>query len=370
MLLERIGEELFVRHQIACGDSATFQGKERDIMFVSMVEAPNSHVTKTGLMFQQRFNVALSRARDRMYLVRSVDEQMLKPDDLKAKVIRHFKDPMQGGPVNTKDALSLCDSDFEREVYGTLAERGWRVRPQVRAGDYHIDLVVEGAEDRRLAIELDGDKYHGLERWAEDYRRQLALERMGWRFWRCWGSSWTLDPEGCLADLEETLGSVGIAPLGSDAIPTIYTEHRVAGGVEDEKTEEHRIETEPELAVAQVDPEGPVKASAEPLPFSEAVRPAGIPQPAMAGDFLIEDDRVVEVGDRVVVSYNDDPGNPKTLVLTQEQDDDPNMGIIFVGRPLAKALIGQSEEEVVDLPAGDRVREATILRIEKHALAA
>jgi transcription elongation GreA/GreB family factor len=72
----------------------------------------------------------------------------------------------------------------------------------------------------------------------------------------------------------------------------------------------------------------------------------------------------------VVVSYNDDPGNPKTLLLTQEQDDDPKMGIVFVGRPLGKALIGQSEEEVVELPAGDRVREATILRIEKRALAA
>ena len=339
-------------------------------MFVSMVEAPNGHVTKTGLMFQQRFNVALSRARDRMYLVRSVDECMLKPDDLKAKVIRHFKDPMQGGPVEVKDALSLCDLGFEREVYQRLAEHGWRVRPQVKAGDYRIDLVVEGAEDRRLAIELDGDKYHGPERWAEDYRRQLALERMGWRFWRCWGSSWTLDPEGCFADLEETLRSVGIAPLGGDARPAIYTEHRAVGGVEDDETEKQWIETAPELVVAKIDPEKPSKSGAEPLPFPEAVRPAGRPQPAMAGDFLIEDDRIVEVGDRVVVSYNDDPGNPKTLVLTQEEHDDPKMGIIFVGRPLGKALMGQSEEEVVELPAGDQVRQATILRIEKRALAA
>jgi Transcription elongation factor, GreA/GreB, C-term len=117
-------------------------------------------------------------------------------------------------------------------------------------------------------------------------------------------------------------------------------------------------------------PEKQAKTGAEPMPFSEAVRPAGGPQPVTASDFLIEDDRVVEVGDRVVVSYNDDPGNPKTLVLTQEQADDPKMGMIFVGRPLGKALIGQSEEEVVELPAGDRVREATILRIEKRALAA
>src|SRR5690606_18929146 len=38
MLLERLGEAVFMRHQITCGDAATFQGKERDIMFVSMVD--------------------------------------------------------------------------------------------------------------------------------------------------------------------------------------------------------------------------------------------------------------------------------------------------------------------------------------------
>ena len=33
-------------------------------------------------------------------------------------------------------------------------------------------------DDRRLAIELDGDKYHGPDRWADDIRRQRALERL------------------------------------------------------------------------------------------------------------------------------------------------------------------------------------------------
>jgi very-short-patch-repair endonuclease len=376
MLLERIGEELFVRHQIACGDSATFQGKERDIMFISMVEAPNSHASKTGLMYQQRFNVALSRARDRMYLIRSLDQAMLKPDDLKAKVIRHFKSPMEGAPVEVEDAISLCDSDFEREVYRKLADRGWRVRPQVRAGDYRIDLVVDGAEDRRLAIELDGDKYHGPERWAEDYSRQLALERMGWRFWRCWGSSWTLDPEGCLADLEATLKSLGIAPLGGDAKLAIYTEHRVVGGVEAEEPQEELIETAAETIVPAPEQEKRTRPVVEP-PVSavapvtpKAVKLAVRAETEAAGDFLLEEDRIVEIGDRVIVMYNDDPRNPKTLVLTHQQNDDPKMGVIFVGRPLGRALIGQAEEEVVELPAGDGVREATILRIEKAALAA
>ena len=68
MLLERIGEEAYVRHDTACGDSAVFRGKERDIVLLSMVECPQTCTSKTALPFQQRFNVALSRARDREYL--------------------------------------------------------------------------------------------------------------------------------------------------------------------------------------------------------------------------------------------------------------------------------------------------------------
>jgi hypothetical protein len=37
MLLEALGEETVLRHRISCGDSATFQGNERDIVFLSMV---------------------------------------------------------------------------------------------------------------------------------------------------------------------------------------------------------------------------------------------------------------------------------------------------------------------------------------------
>jgi len=156
MLLEALGEEAVLQHRIACGDSASFQGNERDIVFLSMVADPASKQAQTALHFEQRFNVAMSRARDRIYLVRSVREEELKPDDLKAKVLRHFRDPMKGSKRPEGDAAALCDSDFERVVLRRLLERGYRVTPQVGAMGYKIDLVVEGAGDRRLAVECDG----------------------------------------------------------------------------------------------------------------------------------------------------------------------------------------------------------------------
>jgi superfamily I DNA and/or RNA helicase len=89
-LMDRIGEAAMVHHRIVCGDSATFQGDERDIAFLSMIADRNRKQSQTAMQYAQRFNVALSRARDRMVLVRSVTEEDLNPNDLKARIIRHF----------------------------------------------------------------------------------------------------------------------------------------------------------------------------------------------------------------------------------------------------------------------------------------
>ena len=74
------------------------------------------------------------------------------------------------------DVLDACDSGFEREVGRRLLARGYRARPQVRVGGFRIDFVVEGEGDRRLAVELDGDRFHGPDRWADDLRRQEQPE--------------------------------------------------------------------------------------------------------------------------------------------------------------------------------------------------
>ena len=74
MALETFGEEVVMRHRIACGDSATFRVNERDIVFLSMVSDSSKKEAQTASHFEQRFNVAMSRARDRLYLVQSVRE--------------------------------------------------------------------------------------------------------------------------------------------------------------------------------------------------------------------------------------------------------------------------------------------------------
>jgi very-short-patch-repair endonuclease len=202
----------------ACGDARTFQGSERDILFLSLVVDPSSARAVSGAMFEQRFNVAASRARDRMVLVRSVKSTDLSTKDLRLGLLQHFEKPEgEAGPAEGEDPnlIDRCTSAFERELYTALRDGGYRVLPQVPAGTHRIDLVVEGDNDLRLAIECDGDEYHGPERWATDMARQRVLERAGWTFWRCFAADWITARAAVLQELATRLDTLGIVPLGA-----------------------------------------------------------------------------------------------------------------------------------------------------------
>ena len=114
---------------------------------------------------------------------------------LRLTLLAHFENPLIGKEPEAEDLGDRCESGFERQVFGALTEAGYRVIPQVKTGAYFIDLVVEGAGDARLAVECDGDDFHGPDRWPQDMQRQRVLERAGWTFWRCFASTWRLSRE-------------------------------------------------------------------------------------------------------------------------------------------------------------------------------
>lgn len=222
-----LGAEVMLRHAIRVGEPAAFQGDERDIMFVSMV-ADRGSGGLAGLGYEQRFNVAASRARDRMVLVRSVELEDLRPGDkLRRSLIEHFQAPFAGDAALSADRRVACESPFEREMYDLLVERGYRVDTQVAVGTKRIDLVVEGGDDRRLGIECDGDRYHGPDRWPDDMARQRMLERAGWTIWRCFASRFVRDRRAVIDELVDVLTERGIAPEAGEGLPpTRHTEHR------------------------------------------------------------------------------------------------------------------------------------------------
>lgn len=229
LVAQQIPQIDIVARKIAVGPPPVFQGRERDIMMVSMVLAPGDRTAANRADIQQRVNVALSRARDRMYLFRSIAENQFSEGSLSGRIIRHFQQPFQRDAKKMQSLRDLCESGFEQEMFDELVKRGYRVQPQVPCGGYRIDFVVEGSEGRRLAVECDGDRYHGPGQWQDDMVRQRVLERAGWTFWRCFASSFIRRRDEVMQDLLATLRHLGIEPLGADFVDnSVWVHHKEA----------------------------------------------------------------------------------------------------------------------------------------------
>jgi transcription elongation GreA/GreB family factor len=108
----------------------------------------------------------------------------------------------------------------------------------------------------------------------------------------------------------------------------------------------------------------------EETPIAEApARPVIGSTTPDAGSAEQDEDRevlVVKPGDRVLISYNDEPTRQYTLTLSKTQHD-PSMLVINATAPLAQALMGCGEEDEVEIPTGGATRVVTILKIERPA---
>ena len=237
LLRAEVSERELEDRKVVCGNAYSFQGDERDVMFLSMVDSPTdgrraTRRSRDDATFQPRYNVAASRARDQLWLFHSVDLGDLHTEDLRASLITHMRHPelAQFQPLSDQRTQDLreaaarpgrarnnsprpFDSWFEVDVYLRLVERGYRVIPQYEMNGYRIDLVVEGQRGR-LAVECDGDRWHGPEQFLSDLHRQQVLERAGMQFWRVRGSTFSRDPEAALEDLWRTLDARGVYPAG------------------------------------------------------------------------------------------------------------------------------------------------------------
>jgi hypothetical protein len=227
-LYDRLGPEVMRQRRLRSGEPANFQGDERDVIVISTVVAVNPSLPSvsasrvsamTGNAAMRRINVAASRARQQMWIVHSVDPGSFPDGDLRGALIRHCHD----GATSTApaaDLLERCESQFERDVVQKIVARGYRrVSVQHSVGRYRIDIVVEGPH-ARLAVECDGDRWHGPDVWHRDRARQQVLERAHWTFERIRGSAFYLDPETALLPLWKRLTDLGI-PTGdwSDGTP-------------------------------------------------------------------------------------------------------------------------------------------------------
>ncbi|MET9825034.1 AAA domain-containing protein [Streptomyces sp. NPDC006349] len=257
LLAERLEYEQRAERRIRVGDAEDFQGDERNVMFVSCV---NSATTAAGTVpggfngktYEQRLNVAASRAQDQVWVFHSARPEQFHENDLRRRWLDHLTRPAEEdtaaveGEVRADVRHEAFDSLFQQKVYLELTARGHRVRPGYRVGRHTIDLVVEGGT-RRLAVACDGDAFADGEDASTAAARQRDLERVDWTFVRIRGSRFHLDREQALAPLWAELERLGIEPLPEQPeVPGFPAEGAdsqlpsAAGWSEDDGAEESR----------------------------------------------------------------------------------------------------------------------------------
>lgn len=216
LAIEKIDPVEYENRRILCGNSANFQGDERDIVFITLVdsneeEGPlNLKGTGKNNSSKQRYNVAVSRAKDQLWVIHSLDHNNdLKPNDMRKGLIEYAESP-KAFKEKREEIKVLADSPFEIAVVSALVDRGYNITQQWKVGAYRIDMVAI-YKDKKVAIECDGELYHsGENKIREDMERQIILERLGWKFIRIRGSEYYLNPEKAIDRVIRELNEYGI----------------------------------------------------------------------------------------------------------------------------------------------------------------
>ena len=191
------------------GTVDAFQGKERDIILYSFRYAPNSTPATLNTILREdnfghnRLNVALTRAKMKMIFFISVDVERF-PRNMLKDFLLYAK-----GSTTSEIIEEKFDSDFERDVYERMKERGYKLFPQYPACGYRIDLALF-LDNLRIGIECDGwqhyDKSGNLN--IDDIERQEVLERAGWKILRIPSTRYWKNPDACINELIEEIEKI------------------------------------------------------------------------------------------------------------------------------------------------------------------
>lgn len=212
------------------------QGDERDCIIFSFAYARNETgkvVRNFGWLNQSggenRLNVAISRAKEKIYVVTSITADELVVDDLTndgPKILKRYLAyayAVSGGNRETARQILLSlssaeparsrfdyDGAFEQDVYEALTGAGYIVERQVGIGGYRITLAIKDESGRYLlGIDCDGKLYHTVPSARErDLYRTQYLESRGWRMYRVWSNNWWRDSRKELRRIREAINYV------------------------------------------------------------------------------------------------------------------------------------------------------------------
>jgi len=214
-------------HSLFVKNLENVQGDERDIIIFSIGYARNNKgkiVAQFGSLSleggENRLNVAITRARKKIYIVTSIEpEELTQADNSKNAGPRLLKRYLQyaravstGNQDEVKKILSNlpssaktdCVFTYEQEIKAELEKLGYTVFANLGNTNYKLSL---GVYDKKLGkfvlgIECDYQAYqNSTEVLERDVFRIKFLEGKGWKIVRVWSRDWWQSPQNVLEKL-------------------------------------------------------------------------------------------------------------------------------------------------------------------------
>ncbi len=230
------------------------QGDERDIIIFSVGYAQNEKgklIHNFGWLNQQggenRLNVAISRAKKKIFIVTSILPGELKIEGLKnsgpyilkkyleyafavseknADLAKEILNSLKGISCDKNDADEkenakeeelihgqAIEAEYYQRLYDELNEKlkakGFSLERNVGIASYTIDFAVRKDDEYLLGIECDSKLYKEKSSVRErDFYRQKYLESRGWKIYRLWSELWAKNKDGEIEKIISLLNAV------------------------------------------------------------------------------------------------------------------------------------------------------------------
>ncbi len=201
-LTKELSAEEQKRHRVLVGTAFSFQGEERDIMFLSFALDNDSHPSAYHFLNREDvFNVSITRARHVQNVFTSFDKQQFSFSCL-------LFDYMDSISTSTTQAIVKRKpeaDEFLREVKEVLESLGMKqIFENYTIAGISVDLVVVNGQNKTLGIDLVG--FPGPYSAALPQEKWQILERVGIQVFFLPYIRWYFKKEECLEALTTFLG--------------------------------------------------------------------------------------------------------------------------------------------------------------------
>lgn len=200
-VLKLFSAEEIERHEILIGTPHTFQGEEKEVMFLSFTLDNESHSAAFNYLNREDiFNVSITRARSLQHIFISFSPEKIKNDTLLARFIFGLEKGNKGNHLLTNQKKKDVFLEEVIEAIRSFGVEEWHVAFPIAGTEIDLVVVING---KTYCIDLVG--FPGEFETALPIERWRMLERVGLTTFTLPFSQWYFDKEKCIEALRKFL---------------------------------------------------------------------------------------------------------------------------------------------------------------------